>query len=147
MFMAVDEQAVLNRLFALTESIGKTESSLASTSQSLDKISKKLDDVVVNQEKLLQLQAAQEKAIKEVTEQDTIHYVDNKNRTKELFRKCDDLEDRVSKIEGHLKSNQTKEQRKLEETKESIKGKWAFWAATIGGLITGLTAIILALIK
>lgn len=145
--MAMDEQAVLARLFSLTESIGKTESSLALTSKSLDNISKKLDDVVINQEKLLHLQVTQGEAIKEIDEKDTIHYVDNKNRTKELFKKSDQLEDRVSKIEGQLKNIQDQQKMASEEKKESIKGKWAFFAATIAAVISGITAIVLALIK
>jgi len=145
--MAMDEQAVLARLFSLTESIGKTESSLASTSKSLDSISKKLDDVVLNQEKLLHLQVTQGEAIKEIEEKDTIHYVDNKNRTKELFKKCDILEDRVSKLEGHLKNLQDQQQQTSDERKETIKGKWAFFAATITAVLTAVTAVVLALLK
>ena len=145
--MAMDEQTVLNRLFSLTESIGKTESALALTSKSLDNISKKLDDVVVNQEKLLHLQVTQGEAIKEIDEKDMIHYVDNKNRTKELFKKCDVLEDRVSKLEGQLKNIQDAQEVSADERKESIKGKWAFYAATVTAVISGVAAIILALIK
>ncbi len=145
--MAMDEQTVLARLFSLTESIGKTESSLALTSKSLDTISKKLDDVVVNQEKLLHLQVSQGETIKEIEEKDTIHYVDNKNRTKELFKKCDILEDRVSKLEGQLKNIQNQQQTTSEERKETIKGKWAFFAATITAIVTAVTAIVLAFIK
>ncbi len=145
--MAMDEQTVLARLFSLTESIGKTESSLALTSKSLDNISKKLDDVVINQEKLLHLQVSQGEAIKEIDEKDTVHYVDNKNRTKELFKKTDELEDKISKLEGQMKAIQEQQQISSDEKKETIKGKWAFFAATITAVLTAITAVVLALIK
>ncbi len=119
----MDEQAVLERLFTLTENIGKTESSLNTTSKALDNISKKLDEVVENQSKLLHYQTTQGEAIKTIEEQDTLHYIDNKNRTKDLFKKCDILEDRISNLEGRVKNLERQTEITSEEKRESIKGK------------------------
>jgi len=144
--MPIDEQTVLNRLFSLTESIGKTETCLSLTSQSLDQITKKLNEVVINQEKLLQLQTAQEKAIQQINDKDAEHHADSKKKAKELFQKSDELEDRISRVEGQLVSIKQQQQNSSDETKEKIKGKWAFYAATVAALISSITAIILSLI-
>lgn len=145
--MAIDEQTILTRLFSLTETIGHTEASLATTTKSLDNVSKKLDDVVVNQEKLLQLQLAQQQEIKKIDEEIENKYLTNRSKAKELFQKSDILEGRVSNLEGQMKAMQEQQKLSSEEKREKIKGKWAFYAATIAAAISGITAIIIALLK
>lgn len=146
--------AIEDQMLALKEDVGKLKSSLSSNIQYLNRIDGKIDNLVegqnkleVIQERLTTLQENQQKTMEQIAERDNRHHYENKAKLEEISKKYNELDNRIDIIEGKINGIDEMERNRNEQAKEKIKGKWAFFAAAITAIVTGITAIIVALIK
>lgn len=122
---------------------------LARLETKLEEVEKKTNSLDIISQNLTKLTIIQEQIVADNEKRDI-----ERNHTNETINQINNslnlLTSSIDSISGKLDNTTTKVNNLISQDTvktEKVKGKWAFWATTIGAFLTAATAIILAILN